>query len=70
MRWQPRPPKDRQAWYWAFALIPHICERCDCRFWLEWCGKRRLGPLSDALSTFACNRCFVLATARAALPAP
>ena len=66
MRWQPRSLKDRQAWYWAFALVPHACEECDCRFWLEWCGKRR----GASLCYFCCNRCFTLATAQAALPAP
>jgi len=69
MRWTPRPPRDTQAWYWAFALVPHTCVECHCKFWLEWCGKRRTVDEWD-ICYFQCNRCFVLAQAQEALPAP
>src|SRR3990167_4090092 len=53
---------------WVGALVLHTCVECNCKFWLEWCGKQRMVNEWD-ICYFQCNRCFVLATAQAALPA-
>ena len=68
MRWKPRPLSDPEVWYWTFALVPHQCDECDWRFWLERGMRKYRMRNQNHTPCFRCYRCATLAEVQAVLP--
>ena len=68
MRWKPRLPEDPAVWYWTFALVPHKCNKCEYKFWLERGMRQYRMRYNPATPNFMCYRCATLAEVAAVLP--
>lgn len=57
MRWRRDVRRDLGKWFTIFALVPHLCEVCDSRFWLESGRRKRIFQCeAGSLWTHHCDR--------------